>query len=152
MWVGTKDQLNEDGSVVLTEAYPTSYASSHRAQWGQVSVDTSSYSNGNDLLFETDCYGSTVQEGNCPFPTTPQGNQAVLEATSALLRNAFDFAATVGVRTCVGTETPLSKPPVPNPNATTQDYYEGIFTRIMKVTLAFFSFAACVFMCLLVSV
>ena len=40
----------------------------------------------------------------------------------------------MNVQSCLGTETPLSKPiyTEKNQNYTTQDYYEGMFTRLMK--------------------
>lgn len=50
---------------------------------------------------------------SCPFPETPEANNAVIDATGTLLRDAFAYAHTLGVRTAVGTETPLSTPPPP---------------------------------------
>ena len=62
-------------------------------------------------MYTSDCYGNAVQEGNCPFPTTLEGSNAVFNAVGDLFSDAFDFAHELGVKTCVGTETPLSPPP-----------------------------------------
>ncbi len=62
-------------------------------------------------LFTSDCYGSPVQEGACPFPTTMASSNAVFNAAGALFNDSFTFANQIGVKTCVGTETPLSMPP-----------------------------------------
>lgn len=111
VWVGLKSQVNADGTV--TSAYPTSYANSLRGFWGNEPLATGNYTFGAAKLFEEDCFGSPVQKGYCPFPTTPEGNVAVIDATAAMLRDAFTFARRRGVKTCVGTETPLSTPSLP---------------------------------------
>lgn len=55
-------------------------------------------------------------------------NNMVFERTAKMLGDAFKFAHTVGVQTCVGTETPLSKPPnpiVPNGTLPLHTYYSA---------------------------
>ena len=48
--------------------------------------------------------------GCMPAPATPETSNEVFERSAALLREAFDFAHQLGVKTCVGTETPLIIP------------------------------------------
>ena len=135
VWVGPLEGLTADGSVKIEYAYPTSYASSLREEWGQHAMNTSSYSWGTAKIYDRECYGATVQagEGLCPWPTTNERAAAIFEATSTLLADAFAFADLVDVDTCVGTETPLSKPPVPHgPVPTSEALYDGIFTRLLK--------------------
>lgn len=105
----SQDDLTADGTV--KHSYPTSYANSLRNQWGYASVATGNYSYGARQLFEVDCYGSPVQLGNCPYPTNMSGNNQVFDETGRMLKAAFDHAHIVGVQTCIGSETPLSKPP-----------------------------------------
>ena len=54
----------------------------------------------------------------CPYPTTQEGSAAFFERTSTMLAEAFTHAKAVGVQSCVGTETPLSKPSPPGPKCT----------------------------------
>jgi hypothetical protein len=111
VWVGLMDELNADGTV--KQSYATSYANSLRNQFGYTSLATGNYSYGARQLFEMDCYGSPVQLGNCPYPTNMSGNNQVFDETGRLLNESFNHACTVGVQTCIGTETPLSKPSAP---------------------------------------
>ena len=48
--------------------------------------------------------------GAMPEPSTPAACNQVFERTGALLRDAFTEAHRLGVKTCVGTETPLKVP------------------------------------------
>jgi hypothetical protein len=134
VWVGPPEGLTADGSVKPAYAYTTSYANTGREEWNMSAVATTNFSCGAAQLFESDCYGSTVQQGACPWPAAGAAAASVFEATSTLLADAFAFAERVDVETCVGTESALSKPPVPagSTTPTTAQYYAGIFTRLLK--------------------
>ncbi|MCX5647708.1 MAG: malectin domain-containing carbohydrate-binding protein, partial [Planctomycetota bacterium] len=82
-------------------------------------------------------------DGLCPQPKTPEGCAQVFERTGSLLREAFAYAHQLGIKTCVGTETPLVIPKDvqdrlkalgkdPKDKAVVQEVYEGIFRRIMQ--------------------
>ena len=69
-------------------------------------------------------------------------SNALFNRFAAVLKDAFGFARQLGIKTCVGTETPLIIPkPVrerleaagksPTDPATVQSVYEGMFRRIM---------------------
>jgi hypothetical protein len=134
VWVGTTDQLNDDGTV--KDSYPTSYANSMRGEWSEAAMPTSSYSFGTSNIFEDDCWPNFLGKDSCPYPTTQAASNALFEATSTMLESAFAFGTQLYVDSCVGTETPLSKPNYNSKNKTlpsTQSYYEGIFTRLTKV-------------------
>ena len=116
VFVGTLDDLETDGSVKTTAAYPTSYANTMRGEWGYAPMATSNYSWGTAALFDSDCWApepTTVDV--CPYPTTQEGSAAFFERTSTMLADVFTHAKAVGVQSCVGTETPLSKPSAPGP-------------------------------------
>ena len=109
VWVGPREDVNADGTV--RRSYPSAYANTLRGQWGSTPMNTSRFSCGAAQLFDAECYGSPVQRGFCPFPSTPDGMNAVFDRTAAMLREAFTYARQAGVKTCVGTETPVSVPP-----------------------------------------
>jgi hypothetical protein len=142
VWVGTAKELNDDGTV--KDGYPTSYANSMRGEWAESTMVTSEYHFGTSELFEEDCWPNfSGDNSTCPYPTTVAGSNAMFESTSTMLESAFQLGTQLYVHSCVGTETPLSKPNMTKPNATTplsssppsttQDFYEGIFTRLTKV-------------------
>ena len=116
VFVGTLDDLEADGSVKTSAAYPTSYANTMRGEWGYAPMATSDYSWGTSALFESDCWApepTTVDV--CPYPTTQEGSAEFFERTSTMLSEAFTHAKALGVQSCVGTETPLSKPEAVGP-------------------------------------
>ncbi len=91
-------------------------------------------------LFERDDYGPEVMFGFMPSPTAPEANNEVFNRAADMLREAFSFAHQAGVKTCVGTETPLIVPKLlqqrlkeqggsPADSAVAQELYEGIFRR-----------------------
>ena len=78
-----------------------------------------------------------------PLPTTPDACNDVFNRTGSMLHDAFSFAHQVGVKTCVGTETPLVVPKLvgdrlnkagknPADVPIVQELYAGIFRRIVQ--------------------
>jgi hypothetical protein len=136
---GSFSPLN--GSVADWAAYPTSWYLTQNFSRGNlpgsVSRATSAYAAGAALLFPRDCYGSPAQAETC-FPQTTADEVAVLDASAALLRDAFAWGRTAaGVDAAVGTEMPISRPANgPAQNATLQELYEGIFGRLVASGVA----------------
>jgi len=75
-----------------------------------------------------------------PAPTAPEASNEVFERAAGLLREAFTFAHRLGVKTCVGTETPLVVPKLvqerlkaqgknPADLQVVRELYEGVFQR-----------------------
>jgi Malectin domain len=139
VWIGMPQDVEADGHVRFS--YPASYQNTFRGNWGYTPMKTSGFSFGAWELFDRDAYGPEVMRGACPEPTTPQQCNAVFDQTAAMLHSAFSFAHEVGVKTCVGTETPLVIPKVvaarlratgkdPTDPAVVEQLYEGIFHRI----------------------
>ena len=128
VFVGTKDDINDDGTVKPASSYVTSYANTMRAFWGHEPVPTSNYSWGSSEIFPTDCWSPVQKESICPFPTTPDSAAQFFDDITDMLEDAFSYAKTIGVDSCVGTETPLSAPKA----NTSYDYYTGMFTRLQK--------------------
>jgi hypothetical protein len=107
-----------------------------------LSKRTSEYRFGGALLFDRDDFAPEVMCGHCPVPSAPEGCNEVFDRTAAQFREAFGFARRLGVKTCIGTETPLIQPAAlqarvkaqgkdPQDPATVRAIYEGTFRRIM---------------------
>ncbi|HIJ73769.1 MAG TPA: hypothetical protein HPP83_06675 [Candidatus Hydrogenedentes bacterium] len=136
VWTGLAEDVGPDGSVKVS--YSTRYFSTAMdLGWGFAKRPTSDYACGAAALFDRDDYGSDVMCGLTPQPSTPEGNNEVFNRTGAMFRDVFTLARKLGVKTCVGTETPLAVPGtvsgrLEERDKPVQDLYEGIFTRIMK--------------------
>jgi len=141
VWIGMSGHYEEKGAV--KSSYPSSYQNTLRGNWGYQAKKTSAFVYGSARLFERDDYGPEVMLGFMPQPTTSAGCNAVFDRTAAMLREAFAFAHQVGVKTCVGTETPLVVPQEvqerikataarPADITVVQELYDGIFRRVTR--------------------
>ena len=122
VWVGLASELEGDGTIAVGGggAYPTSYANTLRGEWAEAALPTSNYSFGTAELFESDCWAPPPQStaaDACPYPTTAAAQVALFEAAADMLQAAFAHGKKVGIQSCVGTETALSKPAPPPPPA-----------------------------------
>ena len=143
-WIGTADDVNPDGTVKF------SYRSRHfttgnpTGAWGYKPMKTGDYSFGAAQIFHRDDYGADYMQGTAPWTkmSPPQSNN-LFNRFGGLLNDTFTFARRLGIKTCLGTETPLVIPtPVqqrlkaagkdPKDPAVVQEVYEGMFRRIMK--------------------
>ena len=138
VWIGLTADQGANGNVKFS--YPSSYMNTLRGNWGYAAEKTGDYVFGSAALFERDDYGPEVMFGFMPSPTTLEASNEVFERTARMLREAFSFAHQVGVKTCVGTETPLVVPKLvqerlkalgknPADPSVIQALYEGIFRR-----------------------
>jgi len=69
----------------------------------------------------------------CPFPTEQNNENLIFDSIGTLLSNVFTYARNeYNFKTCVGTETPLTKPPSDDGSHThtAYDYYKAMFKRI----------------------
>jgi hypothetical protein len=140
VWIGLASDIGERGRVKFS--YPASYMNTLRGNWGYAPEKTSDYVCGSAALFERDDFGPEVMFGFMPSPATPEASNQVFNRSAVMLRDAFAFAHQVGVKTCVGTETPLVIPKLvqerlkalgrnPSDKAVVRELYEGIFRRAM---------------------
>jgi len=132
VWIGPAGNFDEKGNV--TSSYSSTWSNTLRGTWGYAPKPTGQYAFGASQLFEQDGFGPELMFGHCPRPTTPQANNEVFNSAAAQLRGAFEHAHSLGVKTCVGTETPLTVPAAVRAQGalSTQAYYEGVFQRIMR--------------------
>jgi hypothetical protein len=138
VWIGPPSEIGEGESVEAS--YPSSYQNTLRGNWGYSPKKTGDFSGGAAMLFERDDFGPEVMLGAMPEPKTPQACNQVFRNTATMLRDAFTEAHRLGVKTCVGTETPLTVPQQlaerlraqgkdPKDPVVIEQLYEGIFRR-----------------------
>lgn len=108
-WIGQPGEVNPDGTVKA--AYPAIYYNTALAVgWGFQPKPTSDYACGAGALFDRDDYGSDIMRGLTPRPETPEHTVEVFRRAGTLFHDVFSLAHTFGVKTCIGTETPLVVP------------------------------------------
>jgi len=106
-------------------------------------MKTSQYIFGSSQLFDCDDYSSDIMRNLCPQPTIPEECNLLFNRTGEMLNNVFSYAHRLGIKTCVGTEIPLTVPetirkPIKTEGKKISDsdvikeLYEGIFTRIKR--------------------
>ena len=102
VWIGLPADADAAGNVHFS--YPARWANTGRdGPWGYAAMKTSEFSGGASLLFEDDTFGPEV-------PQTPEECNRVFNQTGAMFRTAFSVAKSLCVKTCIGTETPLTIP------------------------------------------
>jgi hypothetical protein len=138
VWIGLESEIGAGGAV--TKSYASSYQNSLRGNWGYSAKKTGDFAFGASELFECDGFGPEVMGTNIPAPANPDACNEVFNRTGSMLREAFTFARRVGIKTCVGTETPLIVPKAvqerlknagknPSDLQTIRELYAGIFRR-----------------------
>ncbi len=141
VWIGKPGDIYPDGRVKFSSQ--SRHFTTHNGTWGYKSKDTSDYTFGADLLFERDDYGADYMEDMAAWPKTAQDRNELFNRFGKVLNEAFGFARELGIKTCIGTETPLTIPKMvkerlkaegqnPDDPAVVQNVYEGMFQRIMK--------------------
>ena len=141
VWIGLSEDIEPDGKVKFS--YPSSYQNTLRGNWGYAPKKTSEFNFGSSMLFEQDDYGPQMMFGMMPEPITPEKNNELFNRTSCMLKEVFEYAHNLGIKICVGTETPLVIPQMvrnrlseqgkdPNSPAMVKDIYKGMFERIKR--------------------
>lgn len=143
VWIGLKDDIGQNGTV--TVSYSSSYQNTLRGNWGYSAKPTSEFLFGGSQLFARDDYGNDVMAGMCPQPESPDDCNEVFRRAGTVLGDVFGFAHTLGIKTCIGTETPLRIPERvqerlrsmgknPADPTVVQELYEGMFRRVADTT------------------
>jgi hypothetical protein len=144
VWIGTAEDFGPDGKVKFS--YPSRHFTTRNVTgaWGYQPTKTSDYAFGAAELYDRDDYAADTMRGTHPWTEmSPDACNALFDRMGGLLADAFGFARRLGIKTCIGTETPLVVPSVvkerlqtagknPADPAVLQQLYEGIFQRIMK--------------------
>ena len=140
VWIGLPE--DQRGGQV-TSAYPAMLYHTPESTWGSEPAPTSAYDFGAAQLFEHDDFGPDFMQNRLPWPHTPAENVEIFNAMGTLLGDAFSLARRLEIKTCLGTETPLTVPQQLQQHlhdknldthdpATTVKLYEGLFRRIKE--------------------
>ena len=108
VWIGHKNDVNGDGTIHEGGAYTTYWASTFRPaenSWSGTPLKTTEFTNGADTLFAYDEMASEAMGHK--LPETPAEKAAVINQVGFLLRDAFTHAKHLGIKTALGSESPL---------------------------------------------
>jgi hypothetical protein len=140
VWIGQGGDIGPKGTVKFS--YPTMWGNTARdGMWGYKAMTTGEYAGGASLLFAGDVYGPAVMKGMMPQPQTPEQCNELFDRVGEMFRVVFTHAHHLGLKTCIGTETPLMIPTLVQQRlrkqgknlrdpAVTGELYEGMFRRI----------------------
>ncbi len=145
IWIGLPGDVDPHGRVQFS--YPASWANTARrgplcpVAWGHAPEKTSNFSFGAAEIFERDDFGGSVMDGLTPWPRTPGQCNELFNRVGDLYGAAFGFARSLGVKTCLGTETPFWIPDElreriksqgrdPGDPAVVRELFQGMFKRL----------------------
>ena len=145
-WLGLPEDVMESGEPRFS--YASHYFNTARDASGHQPVRAEDMLFGGALLLESDPWGPPVMNGMMPQGKTAEEKNQVFVRAASMLRDAFSYAHRFGVKTCVGTEIPLTDPTrllpqelrahlhekglaITNRN-TLQELYRGTFLRAAR--------------------
>ena len=148
VWIGKKEDCNEDGTVKYS--YPVQHFKTNGNSWGYHPMKTKDYPCGMGNIFEKDCYGPDYMQGYEDEIYSHEIHEAdvpaekynrMFNAYGKVLAETFSYAKKMAVKTCIGTEAPLTIPEAVRKRLgiteepdkeMIQSLYEGIFERIKR--------------------
>ena len=138
VWIGKEGDFNADGTVIA--AYPAMHFATNDSTWGYFPVKTSDFRSGASQIFETDTYGADYMKNVSGWPHSEAENLQIFNASGKMFNEAFSIAKSLGVKVCIGTETPLIIPKEvrdrnyikAETDEQIKELYRGIFSRIQK--------------------
>jgi hypothetical protein len=138
VWIGKEEAVSTDGTVQT--AYPVLHFQTGDSTWGYSPANTKDFLSGASQLFEVDNFGADYMKNTSPWPHSEEENTRIFNESGKVFSSAFTLARTLGVKICVGTETPLIIPESlragygmkSNDEADIKALYRGIFSRIQK--------------------
>ncbi len=141
VWIGTREELGSSGNV--KSSYPSRHFTNVNGTWGFKKRQTSAYSNRMGDLFDEDIFGTSYMKGIDGWPAGAGRENALFDTVSGFFSGVFAYAKDLGIRTCVGTETPLVVPARvrerlsargirAEDSSATQLLYEGMFEWVKK--------------------
>jgi len=140
VWIGLPEDIRPDG--VVASSYPSFWHNTARGgNWGYQPLKTEDFTGGAAQLFATNYYGPDVMAGLVPQPDTPEEANELFRRVGLQMGRVFEQARKLGIKSCLGTETPLSIPKAvrerlkelgrqPKDPAVVKELYRGMFERI----------------------
>jgi len=142
VWIGTAGDAADDGKVKFS--YPARHFTTGNptGAWGYRGMKTGDYTHGAGAMYDHDDYGADYMRGTHPWnQMPPEQCNALFDRMGVSLSDVFGFAKKLGIKTCIGTETPLTIPKAvrerlqaagkdPADPKVVQEVYAGMFQRI----------------------
>jgi len=132
VWHGLSVDFDATGKV--KNSYPSRYFNTLHTPQAEnyIPTRTSDFSFGGALLFDDEGWAPDVFRSYMPLPSSPEECNDVFNRMAEQFHDAFTFARKMGVKTCIGTEAPLTIPErVSQRTRDVRTIYEGTFLRIM---------------------
>ncbi len=141
VWIGLKQDLSENGEVKFS--YPARHFTTVNGTWGYQARKTNQYYFGMNKLFDKDICGADYMNGMAPWPENREAGNILFNRTGDFFQDIFSYGRHLGIKICVGTETPLIVPKDVDKRLKkagtkqqkleqTQSLYEGMFEWIKK--------------------
>ncbi|MFH0990551.1 MAG: malectin domain-containing carbohydrate-binding protein [bacterium] len=141
VWIGLPQDVNPDGTVKFSY-WSYWHSTARQGTWGYASMKTSDFIGGAAQLFPRDDYGPDVMKGLMPKPTSVEQCNELFNRVGKQMYVVFTEAKKLGVKTCIGTETPITIPDAlserlkrlgkdPEDSKVVRELYTGMFKRIM---------------------
>jgi len=144
VWIGLEEDHDQDGFV--RKSYPSRHFTTRNAtgSWGYEPAKTSDYYFGAGNFFERDDFSADYMEGTYPWNELDDDrSNDLFNRFGEILNDVFSYARAMGIKTCIGTETPLIVPEKVKRNLdregldhssseSVEALYRGIFSRIMQ--------------------
>lgn len=143
IWIGSKKDILSNGKV--SYSYPATFANTQRPNyWSYAPLSTKDFSCGASLLFDRTIYGPNFMKGLESVSNEQDSLNLLFEKSGEYFSSIFNFGHQLGIKFCMGTETPLTIPNKvkdrllidginPNSNEAIKSMYEGIFSRIKEI-------------------
>ena len=140
VWIGLPEDVDANGDVRF--GYEAGVVTTRKG-WNVTPYPTGKYAAGAGLLFENDEYGPDFMLDCLDWPKTGDAAAAMFNRYGDMQKQAFGQARQLGIKTCVGTESPLGVPKLlatrladkglkPEDPAVIRRLYEGTFLRLMR--------------------
>jgi hypothetical protein len=139
VWIGSSADILSGARVRFS--YPARHFTTLNGTWGYRAVATGKYAYGAATLFDRDDYGVDYMRGMSPWPANGEQSNELFARMGERLGDTFRFARSMGIKTCLGTETPLTVPKQLGTRLKAQGHdparaaellYEGMFRRIAQ--------------------
>ncbi len=141
VWIGVKEDIDKNGTPKYSS--PARHFTTVSGTWGYQPMDTNDYKFGAAMMYDRNAYGADYMRGITPWPDTFAKRNELSIRVGNMLKETFVFAHKFDIKTCVGTETPLTIPESVKEHlqakgkdsasqAALQEVYEGMFQWIMK--------------------
>ncbi len=145
VWIGLPEDSNPDGTVNIADRtgwHNTLRWAAYGLYWP---MPTSNFHMGADRLFANDVHGpDTMDIDDMPFPDNNEDACKIFNRVGRMMDDIFSYGKKMGMKTCIGTEAPLYRPPVLHDHLRektgleldapelTRILYRGLFERITK--------------------